>query len=124
MKALVIGAGIAGLSAAHHLRQAGIEAVVLEARDRFGGRVWTNRNFADIPVEFGAELIHGTGSEVNTWAWVRRLGLRTWHWNKLDDSMFRTEDGEWLTMGRGAREVGGAGCDAQLGAGRCGASAR
>ncbi|MYE27008.1 MAG: FAD-dependent oxidoreductase, partial [Chloroflexi bacterium] len=98
-KALVIGAGIAGLSAAYHLKRAGVEATVLEARDRIGGRVWTDRDFADIPVEFGAELIHGRSAEVNTWEWVEKLGLRTWHWNKLDDSMIRTEEGEWLTMG-------------------------
>ena len=59
MKILVIGAGIAGLSAAWHLREAGIAATVLEARDRIGGRVWTDRDFAGFPVEFGAELIHG-----------------------------------------------------------------
>ena len=99
MKALVIGAGMAGLSAAWHLQAAGITTTVLEARDRIGGRVWTNRDFADIPVEFGAELIHGRGAEINTWGWIRKLGLRTWHWNKLDDSMIRTEAGDWLTMG-------------------------
>lgn len=99
MKVLVIGAGIAGLSAAYHLTQAGIEAIVLEARARIGGRVWTNRDFADIPVEFGAELIHGRSPEVNTWEWVEKLGLRTWRWNKIDDSMIRTEAGDWLTMG-------------------------
>lgn len=99
MKALVIGAGIAGLSAAWNLQAAGIDTTVLEARDRIGGRVWTNRDFADIPVEFGAELIHGRGAEVNTWGWIRKLGLRTWHWNKLDDSMIRTDAGDWLTMG-------------------------
>lgn len=99
MKALVIGAGIAGLSAAWHLQAAGIDTTVLEARERIGGRVWTNRDFADIPVEFGAELIHGRGAEVNTWGWIRKLGLRTWHWNKLDDSMIRTDAGDWLTMG-------------------------
>ena len=104
MKVLVIGAGIAGLSAAYHLKAAGIEATVLEARDRIGGRVWTNRDFADIPVEFGAELIHGRSPEVNTWAWVEQLGLTTWHWNKVNDSMIRTEDGDWLTMGE-AREA-------------------
>ncbi len=100
MKALVIGAGIAGLSAAYHLKRAGIEATVLEARDRIGGRVWTSRDFADIPVEFGAELIHGRSPEVNTWQWARQLGLKTWHWNKIDDSMIRTEEGDWMTMGQ------------------------
>lgn len=100
MKVLVIGAGIAGLSAAWHLREAGIAATVLEARDRIGGRVWTDRDFADIPVEFGAELIHGRSPEVNTWRWVEQLGLRAWRWNKSDDSMIRTEDGGWLTMGQ------------------------
>lgn len=99
MKVLVLGAGIAGLSAAYHLKGAGIEATVLEARDRIGGRVWTDRDFADIPIEFGAELIHGRSAEVNTWEWVEKLRLRTWRWNKLDDSMIRTEEGDWLTMG-------------------------
>lgn len=103
MKVLVIGAGIAGLSAAYHLRQAGIAATILEARDRVGGRVWTDREFADIPVEFGAELIHGRSAEVNTWAWVQKLGLATWHWNKVDDSMIRMEDGRWMTMGEARR---------------------
>ncbi len=103
MKAIVIGAGIAGLSAAYHLKAAGIEAVLLEGRDRIGGRAWTSRDFADIPVEFGAELIHGRSAEVNTWDWVRKLGLPTWHWNKLDDSMIRMEDGAWMTMGQARR---------------------
>ena len=104
MKVLVIGAGIAGLSAAYYLKRAGVDATILEARDRVGGRVWTDREFADIPVEFGAELIHGRTADVNTWEWVNRLGLSTWHWNKTDDSMIRLEDGRWMTMGA-ARQV-------------------
>ena len=103
MRAIVIGAGIAGLSAAYHLKSAGVEVLVLEGRDRIGGRVWTSRDFADIPVEFGAELIHGRSAEVNTWEWVRKLGLSTWHWNKTADSMIRTEDGAWMTMGQARR---------------------
>src|SRR5262245_13455621 len=38
----VIGAGYAGLTAAWRLRQAGLSVVVLEARDRAGGRIWTH----------------------------------------------------------------------------------
>jgi len=53
---VVIGAGIAGLSAASHLRAAGFEVVVLEARARVGGRVCT----ADLqgqPVDLGAQWV-------------------------------------------------------------------
>jgi protoporphyrinogen oxidase len=59
MSTLVIGAGIAGLAAARDLQDARQEAIVLEARERVGGRVFTGHSFASIPVEFGAELIHG-----------------------------------------------------------------
>lgn len=56
---VVIGAGMAGLAAASRLRAAGHEVVVLEARDRLGGRIWTDRSWADSPVDLGASWIHG-----------------------------------------------------------------
>lgn len=59
MSTLIIGAGMAGLSAARDLHDAGQNVTVLEARDRIGGRIHTNRTFAQFPVEFGAEFIHG-----------------------------------------------------------------
>ena len=59
MSTLVIGAGMAGLTAAHDLKGAGESAIVLEARARIGGRLYTNHDFAGIPVEYGAEFIHG-----------------------------------------------------------------
>jgi monoamine oxidase len=49
--------------------------IVLEARDRIGGRVWTDHQFGPVPVERGAEFIHG--EQAYTWAWVRRAGAHT-----------------------------------------------
>ena len=105
MTTLVIGAGIAGLSAAYELTQAGESCVVVEARNRLGGRMYTNYDFAGFPLEFGAELIHG--EHVVTWEWVRKLGLETFHWPKRDDSMIRLEDGRWMTMSEARRVVPG-----------------
>jgi monoamine oxidase len=59
MTTLVLGAGMAGLAAAATLDAAGEQVIILEARHRIGGRVHTDRGFADVPVEFGAEFIHG-----------------------------------------------------------------
>jgi monoamine oxidase len=59
---VVIGAGAAGLAAAAELAEAGRSVVVLEARDRIGGRVHTDRGLAGFPVERGAELLQGSGS--------------------------------------------------------------
>lgn len=61
---IVVGAGVAGLSAARLLAQAGRRVVVLEARDRVGGRVWTDRTDA-LVTDLGASWIHGiTGNPV------------------------------------------------------------
>lgn len=61
---LVVGAGVAGLTAARLLRANGLSVVVLEARDRIGGRVWTDRRGGHA-TDLGASWIHGiTGSPV------------------------------------------------------------
>lgn len=60
MRILVIGAGVAGLAAARRLHDAGHEVIVLEARDRIGGRVVTDRSLDGIPLEMGAGWLEGT----------------------------------------------------------------
>jgi monoamine oxidase len=58
-KSIVIGAGLAGLAAAHRLQKNGHEVVVLEARGRIGGRVFTSTQWPGIPLDLGATWIHG-----------------------------------------------------------------
>jgi monoamine oxidase len=57
-KVLVIGAGIAGISAARKLQAEGVEVVALEARNRVGGRIWTDHSLG-VPLDLGAAWIHG-----------------------------------------------------------------
>jgi monoamine oxidase len=72
---VVVGAGLAGLTCAYRLRQAGIDAAVFEARaDRVGGRCFTARGFADGQVaEYGGEFIDTNHRRLR--ALVRELGL-------------------------------------------------
>lgn len=58
-RVIVIGAGLAGLAAARELQDQAYEVVVLEGRDRIGGRLWTSTKWADIPLDMGASWIHG-----------------------------------------------------------------
>ncbi len=57
---VVLGAGAAGLAAARALGRAGAACIVLEARDRVGGRIYPRDDAAlPLPVELGAEFVHG-----------------------------------------------------------------
>ncbi len=73
---IIIGAGASGLAAARLLTAAGREVVLLEARDRTGGRIWTD--YSHGAVELGAEFIHG--DQACTWADVEAANLRTRPW--------------------------------------------
>jgi hypothetical protein len=68
----IIGAGAAGLAAWCELKSAGINAVLLEARDRIGGRVLTDRSIY-LPVELGAEFVHGEPPAI--WSILREAQL-------------------------------------------------
>lgn len=72
---VVVGAGIAGLTAARLIAQAGQRVVVLEARDRIGGRVFTDRTGTH-PVDCGASWIHGI-HEAPVATAAQAFGMRT-----------------------------------------------
>ncbi len=73
---LVIGAGAAGLAAAHKLSEHGLSVAVLEARDRIGGRVYTIwPTGSGFPVELGAEFVHGRPPETFAIAHAAKLTL-------------------------------------------------
>jgi monoamine oxidase len=57
-KVLIIGAGAAGLTAGYYLHQQNIDFEIIEASSVFGGRVKRTSDFADFPIDLGAEWIH------------------------------------------------------------------
>src|SRR5262245_26296438 len=81
---VIVGAGLAGLSCAYRLKQAGFAAQVYEASDRVGGRCWTGRgDFADGQLyEHGGELIDQGHNQIRNLA--QELGLKL-------DSLLRAE---------------------------------
>jgi monoamine oxidase len=100
--ACVIGAGVAGLAAAADLAARGVRVVVLEARDRIGGRIDTRREpGVPIPIELGAEFLHGAAPE--TTAIVDAAGLTTIEvtgeqWGRIRGRLQRL-DGFWDRVG-------------------------
>jgi monoamine oxidase len=73
---IVIGAGVAGLSAARQLIAHGIDVVVLEARSRLGGRIWTHHDpRLTVPVELGAEFLHAEAEEIRAIARQANLSV-------------------------------------------------
>lgn len=69
---IVVGGGFAGLTAARELGNAGRRCLVLEARDRLGGRTWTSE-FAGVDVELGGGWVHWIQPHV--WAEITRYGI-------------------------------------------------
>jgi monoamine oxidase len=90
----VVGAGVAGLTAARELRRRGLTVVVLEARDRVGGRILTLRDpRLPLPVELGAEFVHGAAPL--THRFFAEAGITTYdlcgeHWRARRGKLART----------------------------------
>ena len=87
---VIIGAGAAGLTAALELSNAGMRVLLLEGRDRIGGRIFTHLT-ADYPVELGAEFVHGRPPE--TFELVKKSGLRV---AEMKWKMARRKGNEWV----------------------------
>lgn len=92
--ALVIGGGIAGLAAARQLTGAGLRIMLLEARDRLGGRIYTCCT-EEYPVELGAEFVHGRPEEI--FALAAEAGLPI---VPVEGEYRRKANGAWADAGR------------------------
>jgi len=87
---IVVGAGIAGLAAARSLVDQGLKVIVVEARDRIGGRIWTNRAWPKLALDLGASWIHGvSGNPVAALARSGRISTVTTDY----DALWRYEAG-------------------------------
>ena len=80
---IVVGAGVAGLTAAFRLAESDWNVLVLEASDRVGGRIRTVRR-GDVAIELGAEFVHGKPPELL--ACLHQLGLQTYELGGTDIS--------------------------------------
>src|SRR5438132_6328966 len=93
---LIVGAGAAGLAAARDLSVAGRQVIVLEARGRIGGRIFTHKDPASpIPIELGAEFVHGKSPAL--WYLAERAHLRLHetserHWYFEDGKLSKSRD--------------------------------
>ena len=87
---VVVGAGAAGLTAAHELKKAGLSVAVLEARDRVGGRLWTDV-IDGAMLEIGGQWVSPDQQAlIDT---VAELGLETFSRYREGDSVYVGPDG-------------------------------
>ena len=69
---IVVGGGFAGVTAARESAIAGLDTLLLEARDRIGGRTWT-APWNGIDIEYGGGWVHW--HQPHTWSEITRAGL-------------------------------------------------
>ena len=88
---LIIGAGAAGLTAANDLRKAGLSVAVLEARDRVGGRLWTDV-IDGAMLEIGGQWVSPDQDALKDT--IEELGLETYSRYREGDSVYVGPDGK------------------------------
>jgi monoamine oxidase len=87
---IVVGGGLAGLTAARELGHRGRRVLLLEARERLGGRTWVS-SFAGVDVELGGAFVHW--SQPHLWAEITRYGLGIVELPDADRAFLRRDDG-------------------------------
>src|SRR6266568_3326247 len=92
----IVGGGLAGLTCAYRLKQAGLNAQIYEASDRTGGRCYTIRDFSPLIAEHGGELIDQGHTQVRQLAQELGLALD----NLLQAQPNGTEDFYWVDGGK------------------------
>jgi monoamine oxidase len=91
MDVIIVGAGAAGLMAAKQLTEAGQKVLVLEARDRLGGRIYTlNDKAFEPPAEAGPEYIHGKLRV--TMELLKEAGIK---YQETQGDMWQVTEGKW-----------------------------
>jgi monoamine oxidase len=110
----IIGAGVAGLQAARVLHEHRVDFVVLEARERVGGRIFTLRDESlPVPIELGAEFVHGSAPELKQLAREAHIALadidgERWQSNR---GRLRPVEDFWPTLERVMGRLGRRGGD-------------
>ena len=89
----IVGAGAAGLAAARTAVGAGLSVLVLEAKDRIGGRAWTREILPGVPVDMGARWLHSANE--NPLAEFGRNAGFTLGPRNLEREVFLTDLGRW-----------------------------
>ncbi|ALG85372.1 NAD(P)/FAD-dependent oxidoreductase [Gordonia phthalatica] len=86
---IVVGAGFSGLVAARELESAGVDVRVYEARDRIGGRAWTDRRLGGHDLEMGATWVHWMQPFV--WTEITRYGQEIYPSPDIDQAYWWSE---------------------------------
>ena len=102
---IVVGAGLSGLSAAHELKKAGLDILVLEARDRPGGRTGLVETDG-IVFDIGGEWVDEAHTEIRNL--TAELGIEIYPYER------RKEDARWYLNGRMSEEMTFSEKDAQI----------
>ncbi|KAF2720110.1 putative flavin-containing amine oxidase [Polychaeton citri CBS 116435] len=94
---VIVGAGLAGLTAAHEVLKAGFSCVVLEARDRVGGRTYSQKLTGGETVDLGAAWINDT-NQSRIFALAQKIGAELVEQNTTGDCVLQDTEGNVSTF--------------------------